>query len=321
MVLLLDGPRPWSSLFSTAKANTDCSLKFEEPKVVDGEFVIYVSNEELNASIDYWKFALVGHFVGAKLYFPKVKERIISMWNPKGDFEALSLPSSFLIFRFSQEDDMMIALEGGPWFIQGLLIVLKRWAPGMTLERVSLSTIPIWVRVFHLPLEFWSAPIIGKIMSGIGKLLYKDNPTTTKSYIGYARICVEMDARQSLLENLVFNIRDEKYKVQLVDSSSRNAILQRMRSSEPRLHTLPVSRKYQLSGGSIKIGTNMGRNRIQNLQIAETLKAESLRIGNTFQILGAEDVEGSICDDDDLLEPGEIRAQGGRAPPLTIPQD
>ncbi|WOL20496.1 hypothetical protein Cni_G29301 [Canna indica] len=63
----------------------------------------------------------------------------------------------------------------------------------------------------NLRLEFWSASIIGKIMSRIGKPLHMDRPTATKSRIGYARVCIEMEGSDNFFENLAFTVRDVQY--------------------------------------------------------------------------------------------------------------
>ncbi|WOL20495.1 hypothetical protein Cni_G29300 [Canna indica] len=106
-------PKSWSSLFSMPAVDTTSSLKFEKPNMLDGKFVVEVSNEELDDGAEHWKFAMVGHFIGAKPYFLTVKAKVFSMWQPKGEFEAFSLSSGFLIFKLTKEEDMLVALEGG----------------------------------------------------------------------------------------------------------------------------------------------------------------------------------------------------------------
>ncbi|WOL10845.1 hypothetical protein Cni_G19604 [Canna indica] len=157
-------PKPWSPLFASFVVQADCLFMFEKPNFQNGEFVVDVFDEELDAGADQWRYALMGHFIRAKLFFPTIKEQTLMLWRP-GELQAFSLPSGFLIFRFCQEEDMLYALEGEPWFIQGKKLLLKRWPPGMKLEKESLSSIPLWVKIHELLLEFWSASIIGKVMS------------------------------------------------------------------------------------------------------------------------------------------------------------
>ncbi|WOL04278.1 hypothetical protein Cni_G12999 [Canna indica] len=73
----------------------------------------------------------------------------------------------------------------------------------------------LWVKIHNLPLEFWSASVIRKIIGRLGKPLYMDKHTTTKSRIGYARICIEMEIGVGLVDSPTFTVRNEKYEIQL----------------------------------------------------------------------------------------------------------
>jgi hypothetical protein len=60
---------------------------------------------------------------------------------------------------------------------------------------MTLSSIPVWVKFLHLPLEFWSTKCLSRIASGVGKPLYADKMTEDQQRLGYARVLVEIDTK------------------------------------------------------------------------------------------------------------------------------
>lgn len=43
-------------------------------------------------------------------------------------------------------------LEATIWHIANKLIILRKWQPCMQLQKLSLSCIPIWIKLIHLPI-------------------------------------------------------------------------------------------------------------------------------------------------------------------------
>ncbi|KAL0310235.1 UNVERIFIED_CONTAM: hypothetical protein Scaly_2948000 [Sesamum calycinum] len=94
-------------------------------------------------------------------------------------------------------------IEGGPWLFQGQPIVLQRWEPGMSLRKQKTHTVPVWVRLKHLPVEYWSDEGLSVVASGIGQPLYSDAVTKQCSRLDYARVCVMLDYNSVLPKHLV----------------------------------------------------------------------------------------------------------------------
>ncbi len=58
---------------------------------------------------------------------------------------------------------------------------------------LSLKEIPIWIKILHLPIEYWNATCLSYIASGVGKPLFADANTESNSKLGFARVFVEVD--------------------------------------------------------------------------------------------------------------------------------
>ncbi|KAL0444694.1 UNVERIFIED_CONTAM: hypothetical protein Slati_2192100 [Sesamum latifolium] len=56
-----------------------------------------------------------------------------------------------------------------------LQLVLQWWEPGIALRKHSHKQVPVWIKLRHLPVEFWTEDGLSTVASGIGRLLYPDD--------------------------------------------------------------------------------------------------------------------------------------------------
>ncbi|KAL0449165.1 UNVERIFIED_CONTAM: hypothetical protein Slati_1472900 [Sesamum latifolium] len=94
-------------------------------------------------------------------------------------------------------------INGGPWLFQGQPIVLQRWESGMALRRHKLTQVPIWIKLRHLPIEFWTEEGLSMMASGIGRPLYLDAITKACTRLNFARVCVMLDVSSTLPKHIV----------------------------------------------------------------------------------------------------------------------
>lgn len=75
------------------------------------------------------------------------------------------------------------------------------------------STIPAWIKLHKLPLEFWTAKSFSRIASTIGKPLHVDKDIEKRNRLDYARVCVEIDARSRLPDDIQVIVNGESVLV------------------------------------------------------------------------------------------------------------
>ncbi|GKA68672.1 hypothetical protein Tco_0768589 [Tanacetum coccineum] len=146
---------------------------------------------------------LYGYFVGTSMDYRVVRANLMKMWRSYGIVDITKTNSGIFYFKFKSEEGMKNVLESGPWMVQNIPLVLNLWEPGIWLEKVEPSTIPIWVCVYNIPMELCNGGSIGKIMSGIGKPLLMDNMTKERCLkkagkLDFARVLVEVSADDEL---------------------------------------------------------------------------------------------------------------------------
>ncbi|KAK4383972.1 hypothetical protein Sango_3102500 [Sesamum angolense] len=90
----------------------------------------------------------------------------------------------------------MVVFKGQP-------IVLQRWEPGMVLRKHKHAQVPVWIRLRHLPVEFWTNDGLSTVASGVGRPLYQDTVTRACMRLDFARVCVMLDISSTLPKHLV----------------------------------------------------------------------------------------------------------------------
>ncbi|KAL0282461.1 UNVERIFIED_CONTAM: hypothetical protein Sradi_7260100 [Sesamum radiatum] len=152
------------------------TLYFVPPSKEKGEIIIRPSPAIVEKGSQRWQATAVGYFLGKKPYFPILESFARANWKELQQVSATS--SGFFFFRFKNKAAMENVIEGGPWLVQGQPIVLQCWEPGMSLRRQKHTRIPVWVRLKHLPMEYWTEE-------------------------DYARVCVMLDYNSTLPKHLV----------------------------------------------------------------------------------------------------------------------
>ncbi|GMH19888.1 hypothetical protein Nepgr_021729 [Nepenthes gracilis] len=89
-------------------------------------------------------------------------------------------------------------LASGPWFFAGHPLFHKRWNVGMPLSKEGHKTIPIWIKLFNVPVEYWTILGLSWIASAVSKPTQLDFRTAKMERLNFARICVEVSVDTEL---------------------------------------------------------------------------------------------------------------------------
>ncbi|KAL0286084.1 UNVERIFIED_CONTAM: hypothetical protein Sangu_2749600 [Sesamum angustifolium] len=178
-------PNPVDTIASAFLQSSRKILQFVPPSIEKGEIIIQPSPAIVRHGSQRWHSTAVGYFLGRKPYFPHLESYVRSNW-------------------FKTRAAMEEIIERSSWLFQGQPIVLQCWEQDMSLRRQKHTQIPVWVRLKHLPMEYWTDDGLGTIASGVGIPLYTDKITKNCSRIDYARVCVMLDYNSTLPKHLIF---------------------------------------------------------------------------------------------------------------------
>ncbi|KAK2645047.1 hypothetical protein Ddye_020242 [Dipteronia dyeriana] len=133
------------------------------------------------------------------------------IWGSRGLLEVLANEKGFYFFKFSNDEACSDVLEAGPWLFTGNMLILKKWHPRLILTKDTYSKIPVWVKLFNIPHEYWTEKGLSYIASAVGKTLYADSLTESMKRISFARVCIEIDATCDLVDSFDIFMGDDTY--------------------------------------------------------------------------------------------------------------
>ncbi|KAL0407602.1 UNVERIFIED_CONTAM: hypothetical protein Sradi_1694600 [Sesamum radiatum] len=156
-----------------------------------------VETEELAAP---FKLALIGKFShGAPLY--RNLHRLIAGLGIQGGFTVSMINAKHALISLSKESDYTKLWLKRIWYLQGFPMRIFKWTPTFTPGQET-SVVPIWACLPELPAHLFHKTAIFTIASMIGTPLQIDDSTLNQSKLSKARICVEIDLNQPLVEEL-----------------------------------------------------------------------------------------------------------------------
>ena len=81
----------------------------------------------------------------------------------------------------------------------------------MDMLNIQLTSIPIWVKFYNIPLEYWTNTSLGHIASVVGNPLHLDSLTENQSKLSFARICVEVGVDCEFPKSVLLDLGNDKY--------------------------------------------------------------------------------------------------------------
>ncbi|GMQ03516.1 hypothetical protein CsSME_00049289 [Camellia sinensis var. sinensis] len=160
-----------------------------------------------------WESCLVRYFIDRTLPFNYIKNSAFNMWKNLGLLKVWVNDEGFIFFIFENPNSCKQVIDGGPWYIGGDLLILKKWHRMMKLTKEDQGTIPVWIKFYNVPMEFWNSEGISRIASTIGVPLFMDHLTAFGKRISFARVCVEIKANSNLPEDFFIKCAEEIVKI------------------------------------------------------------------------------------------------------------
>lgn len=202
--------RNWSSLFKAQAPSK--SMKLAHYTDVQKGEEAHVNFDESQLDVEEGKHCLIGNFLDGRMALPLLTATARAVWKDHGKFTVKQLGSCYL-FEFEDESAKLGVLEGGPYFFSRRYLVLKEWTRMLVPSKNHPSSIPVWIKLHRLPLEFWTHVGFSKIGSAIGKPICVDEATANRRRLDYARICVEVEAGDFLPNDIVISVNAESVMV------------------------------------------------------------------------------------------------------------
>lgn len=186
-------------------------MKYVAPSLINRKVEIEIDEEDADREIQFWRNALIMYVLGEDLSINIVKNYMMKQWNYVQLPDVYYHDEGYFILRFKTIEDLEAVLMKGPHTFEGMPMILKEWRPGFNLKKDMMRTLPIWFKFPMLPLHLWGSSNMSLLESVVGTPIVTDECTTRKLSVSYARVLVEVDITQKLLEEI--SIKDKNGNV------------------------------------------------------------------------------------------------------------
>ncbi|GJV53260.1 reverse transcriptase domain-containing protein [Tanacetum coccineum] len=146
---------------------------------------------------------LIGYFVGKSLAFSIVQTYVKNTWAKFGLSKLMKTDNGVFLFKFETKGGMDQVLERGPWLIRNTPLILNKWSPNSSLKPDEVSKVPVWVKLYNVPVVAYSDDGLSLIATQIGKPIMLDAFTSSMCVdswgrISFARALIEIHADSEL---------------------------------------------------------------------------------------------------------------------------
>ncbi|CAL1413221.1 unnamed protein product [Linum trigynum] len=105
----------------------------------------------------------------------------------------MDLNNDTFLVTFSNEQDYLTALIGGPWVILDHYLVVHQWSPSFRTGQKPYRSVVAWIQLPELPVHFYNREVLFAIGNLIGRTVKLDYHTEHRQRGKFARIAVELD--------------------------------------------------------------------------------------------------------------------------------
>lgn len=128
-----------------------------------------LTNEDKESHEDVVGFCLVGRFLGRFPGWRAVNELTRRWQTPH---MMLTHDSAWLIFKFPEKQSCDAILKGGPYVACGCPLYIKAMPSCFTFESTIHNQLPLWMKIYGLPIDCWSMTRLSKVTSLVGNPLF-----------------------------------------------------------------------------------------------------------------------------------------------------
>ncbi|KAI4976189.1 hypothetical protein ZWY2020_049796 [Hordeum vulgare] len=161
----------------------------------------------------------VGKLFSEKLVHARVIGHTMGrIWCPIKGLRCSELEENIFLFTFKQASGWRRALEDGPWWFDKELLVMEEFDPDKMVDEYEFSFIPMWIRVYGLPVGSMNRAMGEKIGKDFAKILDVDVGYDGKAIGKFLRIKVKLSINVPLMRGFVLD--RERDNEQMIEEES-----------------------------------------------------------------------------------------------------
>jgi hypothetical protein len=195
--------------------------------------------------------ALICKFMGLWPTERTLRNWIKYQWKPSGEVELHLGSKGFFTTVFMNLEDRDKVFEGGAYFHASAGLYMRPWKENFSPEKETFKNVPVWLRLYSLPLDYWLPSTFEAIGNKLGKYVKTSEATLKGRYTSYARICIEMDVSGALPEAISLEFRDEEW-IQSIDYEQIPFRCRRCHEHGHLIRECPLNKKQEAENTKIQ---------------------------------------------------------------------
>lgn len=193
--------------FAAASKNTEIQHVKLRPSGSLAIPTITIADELLRKINEEWSHAIIIKLPGRPWNIDVLRGRFEHLCDLRGKYDLVDVGPNLFILRELNPLTRETILTKGPWKIAGLFLAIQKWYPDFDPTTYKVTTAITWVRIPHLPAQFYREAILLQIARGIGEPIKADANTFNLERGRFARLCVQVDLTKPLERAIDINQR------------------------------------------------------------------------------------------------------------------
>jgi hypothetical protein len=195
--------------------------------------------------------ALICKFMGLWPTEGTLRNWIKYKWKPSREVELHLGSKGFFTVVFMNLEDRDRVFEGGPYFHASAGLYMRPWKENFSPEKETFKNVPVWLRLYSLPPDYWLPSTFEAIGNKLGKYVKTSEATLKGRYTSYARIYIEMDVSGALPEAISLEFRDEEW-IQSIDYKQIPFRCRRCHEHGHLIRECPLNKKQEAENTKIQ---------------------------------------------------------------------
>ncbi|XP_062103597.1 uncharacterized protein LOC133814683 [Humulus lupulus] len=181
-----------SSWADKVEAGDFQKLEYAEPLIKDGKRIARVDIDEVKIQSTNWSSAVICMVLGANPPMAVFEGFIKRVWGHLRIAQIARMTMGLIMVKFNDDATRDHVLENGILHFDRKPMIIRPWTTDLSAFRMICS-VPLWIRLHDLGLQYWGSKCLSAFVSTIGKPIMVDKFTRERSRVQFARILVEVE--------------------------------------------------------------------------------------------------------------------------------
>ncbi|XP_057808979.1 uncharacterized protein LOC131023456 [Salvia miltiorrhiza] len=151
----------------------------------------------------------------------ELKNELQNMWKPESKWQLIPMSKGFYTIKFTTAEDKNCAKRSNMWNLNSGTMRLREWVRNFDPYKEISSLCQVWVRIYYLPVEYWTKEIISSIGRSVGMPIKVDGATVDGDFAHFARVLVEVDLALPLPESAAIECPDRTFHCKKKNSNTK----------------------------------------------------------------------------------------------------